>query len=80
MPTWVGEQITYETGTGPRYKLTATKEGEPPQEVGGNAVSPLYEPQATRLIEVATTAGYSVVAEIHRSSGESSTEQFEPSA
>lgn len=70
LPTWLGEDIVYENGTGPRNVLRAFKGGEVVDECGGDPVSPLYEPQAKRLIEAAVGAGYSVEAEAHTPDGE----------
>lgn len=67
--TWLGENIAYDPGTGPRYTLHALRDGEVIDECGGNAVSPLYEPQARRLIEKAVGAGYDVEAEAHTPGG-----------
>jgi hypothetical protein len=68
-PTWLGEDIVYENGTGPRYILRAFEDGEVFDECGGNPVSPLYEPQARRLIQRAVSAGYRVEAEAHTPNG-----------
>lgn len=68
-PTWLGDDIVYENGTGPRYTLRALKGSEVVDECGGNPVSPLYELQARRLIEKAISAGYHVEAEAHTPDG-----------
>ena len=69
-PKWLGEDVVYENGTGPRYVLRAFEGSDVVDECGGNPVSPLYEPQARRLIEKAVSAGYSVEAEAHTPDGE----------
>jgi hypothetical protein len=68
-PTWLGDAIVYENGTGPRYTLRAFKGADLIDECGGDPVSPLYEPQAKRLIQKAIVAGYRVEAEAHTPNG-----------
>lgn len=76
--SWLGEDITYEPGTGPRYTLRALKDGEVIDECGGNAVSPLHEPQARRLIQLAVGAGHHVEAEAHTPDGRVEVTNHEP--
>lgn len=77
--TWLGEDVVFEHGTGPRYVLRAYKGADLVAECGGNPISPLYEPQAKRLIEVAVNAGYSVEAEAMTPDGKSVATKYEPS-
>ena len=67
--TWLGEDIVYENGNGPRYTLRALKGTEVVDQCGGNSVSPLYESQAKRLVSKAVNAGYRVEAEAHTADG-----------
>ncbi len=73
-PTWLGKDIAYETGTGPRYILRAFRDGEIVSKCGGNPVSPLYKPQAMRLKDEALRTGHSVEAKAQMHDGEEVTQ------